>query len=67
MNILCTSLLSPNKMIKILDISEASKIKTRKSQGLPLICTQVNSSRWQINVAITVGDTLTGLVRGILD
>ena len=32
-----------------LDISEASKIKTRKSQGLLLSCAQVNSSSWQIN------------------
>ena len=57
--------LSPNKLINddltlnCLDISEASKIKTRKSQGLLLSCNQVNSSRWQINVAITVGEILT--------
>ena len=52
------SLLSPNKLIdddltlNCLDISEASKIKTRKSQGLLLSCTQVNSSLWQIIATI---------------
>ena len=45
-----TLVLSPNKLtddhltLKFLDISEASKIETRKSRGLLLSCTQVNSS-----------------------
>ena len=45
-----SNLLSQNKLIdddltlNSLEISEASKIKTRKSQGLLLSCTQVNSS-----------------------
>ena len=41
--------LSPNKgtddlTLHFLDISEASKIKIRKNQGLLLSCTQANSS-----------------------
>ena len=35
-----------------MDISEAFKIKTRKSQGLLLSYTQVNSSNWQIKICL---------------
>ena len=47
--------ITPNKLIdddltlNVLDISEASIIKTRKNQGLQLSYTQVNWSSWQIN------------------
>ena len=50
-----SSFLIPNKLIDddltpiFFDIFEASKIKTRKIQGLLLSCTHVNSSSWQIN------------------
>ena len=35
--------------LNIFDISEASEIKTRKSNGLLMSSIQVNSSSWQIN------------------
>ena len=47
--------LSPNKLIEddltlnVLDISEAQNQNEKKSQGLLMSYTQVNSSSWQIN------------------